>query len=189
MTSVKATVAQEIVDSIIADMKQETNNINNRLVDMLESSVDDYRQEKLSTVMRQLDVVKDQIEKNKLRMESELRFEMSKTLREKRNILFNSFKDELYQSLLDFLKTDTYPDYLNTILKENVQEGDRVILRQEDVDKIEGIYPIKLGNLELGGLKIERNNTILDFSLASRFEDALKTFISESNITLSEVSL
>src|SRR5690554_2780649 len=189
MTSIKVTVAQEIVDSIIADMQQETNNINNRLVDMLESSVDDYRQERYHTMRKQLDVIKDRFEKNKVRMESELRFEMNKTLREKRSILFDSFKKKLYQSLLDFLKTENYHDYLNTILNENYRDGDVVILRQEDFDKIQGLYTMMPGNLELGGLKIERNHTLYDFSLKSRYEDALQTFIAESKITLTEASL
>lgn len=184
MASIKAAVAQDIVDSIIADVKQETDNINNRLVEMLDTQIDEYRVEKLQQFDIKVQKVREERQKVKLKMESELRFDVSQKLRQRRTELFETFNEELKKDVMAFLNSSEYPVYLNRIISDFAQEGDKILIRQEDFDKVDTQLELIPKALEMGGIMIETTQTIRDFSLESRYKDALQTFIAKSNVNI-----
>lgn len=184
MASIKAAVAQDIVDSIIADVKQETDDINNRLVEMLDTQIDEYRSEKTQQYEIKVQKVREDRQKIKLKMESELRFDVSQKLRQRRSELFESFNEALKKDVIEFMNSPEYPAYLNSIIKKYAQNGDKILIRQEDFDKVDTHLELVPKALEMGGVMIETTQTIRDFSLESRYKDALQTFIAKSNVNI-----
>lgn len=182
--SIKAAVAQDIVDSIINDVKEQTEQINNSLMQMLEKSVADYRLERESVVDSKISQFKEEHDKDALRIESELRYQVSQKLRDKRSELYDAFNQELRADVIKFLNSDAYPKYLNTIIEKYGEEGNVIGVREQDKHLIEHDVPIKVMNLEMGGLMIESQTMVQDFSLASRYKEALQKFIAKSNVNI-----
>lgn len=184
MASIKAAVAQEIVDSIIADVKQETEDINLRLVDMLENSIREYRNDKENVMNARIDTLKEAREKEKVKIESELRYEVSQKLRDHRSDLFDAFNQSLKQDVLDFLNSDAYARYLQDSVAKYAKKGDTLVMRSQDVALIQGDYTIREKAFEMGGVMIESEQIVHDFTLLSRYKDALQAFIAKSNVNI-----
>ena len=184
MASIKAAVAQDIVDSIIADVKRETDEINNSLVDMLDKSILEYKNEQYRIMQSKLDIVKEQNEKVMLKRESEMRFEVSQKLRDRRTELFNEFNERLRADVLAFLNSTEYKEYLNEVIKSNYKDGDVVVIRKEDIALLETKCNVRERNFEMGGLMIESQQKVHDFTLDSRYKEALQSFIAKSNVNI-----
>lgn len=180
--SIKAAVAQEIVDSIIKDVQKQTHDINNSLVNMLENNVTKYRNEKTAIVDSKIQQIKDELDKKTLMIESEMRFEVNQKLRKVRSDLFDAFNLELKNEILKFVASPSYDHYLNNLILKHATEGSTIYLRDEDVKRIPKDLKIKVVKLEMGGLKIEIGSTVRDFTLESRYKEALQTFIAKSNV-------
>ena len=184
MASIKAAVAQEIVDSIIADVKKETEDINLRLVDMLDNSIREYRNDKENGVNARLDLLKEAREKEKVKIESELRYEVSQKLRDYRSDLFETFNQSLKAEVLAFLDSAAYARYIQDVVKKYAQSGDTLVLRSQDVALVDGDYTIREKAFEMGGIMIESDQIVHDFTLLSRYKDALQAFIAQSNVNI-----
>lgn len=184
MPSIKAAVAQDIVDSIIADVKRETDEINNSLVEMLDKSIQEYHDEQHRIMNSKLDAIREQNDKAILKKESEMRFEVSQKLRDKRSELFASFNDNLRRDVEQFLNSPDYPKFLNEVINIHYQDGDVVVARKQDIPLITKACSFREKEFELGGLMIESNQRVYDFTLMSRYKDALQSFIAKSNVNI-----
>lgn len=184
MASIKAAVAQDIVDSIITDVKRETDDINNSLVDILDKSIQEYHDEQYRIMNAKLDRIRESNDKTTLKKESELRFEVSQKLRDRRSELFAEFNDRLKTEVVGFLNSSDYANFLNDVVINNYKEGDVVALRKQDIPLITTKCNMREKEFELGGLMIESNQKVYDFTLMSRYKDALQAFIAKSNVNI-----
>ncbi|QIK57668.1 hypothetical protein G7059_07330 [Erysipelothrix sp. HDW6A] len=192
MTSVKAQVTQGIVDTIVSEVRNESNEMNTQFTERLQSQLDEYTQEKKKTFDSKLNLIKDKVSKERSKIESELRFENNRKLRNERSLLLDELKESLTKDILEFINTKEYASYLNQIiqtLKERVNAHDLIVkVRAEDHKLITEDVTVESIELPMGGIICEYQNLVFDYSLKTRFDTAIETFIKNSNVGIVEVS-
>ncbi|CAM4324015.1 hypothetical protein [Erysipelothrix aquatica] len=188
MENIKAKVTQDIVDSIIEDVKRETNDINSHFDKRLQQEVDEYREKKESIINTKLETLRDKADRERFKLESEMRFEVAKALREKRNALLAQFEKELKDDLARFLQSDGYSAYLNGTLDYLESRIDltraKILVRKQDYELLNRKVHAEYADLKMGGLMCEFENSILDFSFETRFKNAMTEFINESKVNI-----
>ncbi|WZU00541.1 hypothetical protein MGH68_13410 [Erysipelothrix sp. D19-032] len=93
---------------------------------------------KESIINTKLETLRDKADRERFKLESEMRFEVAKALREKRNALLAQFEKELKDDLARFLQSDGYSAYLNGTLDYLESRIDltraKILVRKQDYE-------------------------------------------------------
>ncbi|QIK69936.1 hypothetical protein G7062_06390 [Erysipelothrix sp. HDW6C] len=185
MAGEKAKITLEIVDSIVEDVQARTVEINEGFKTQIEEEVRSYRNQKEGALRTQIERIENQAAKEQSKLEAEMRFDVAKKLRAKRAELMKEFSNSLHDDVVAFSHSDQYKHYFESALETLKHEFDlkesTFKVREEDRSFVEGLN-YEITDLPLGGFICEHGKQVYDFTLETRYQDAIKTFIAQSNV-------
>lgn len=187
MSGEKQKMSESIVDSIISEVEATTLKMENEYQNTVQKEIDDYRSQVELSINQKIETIRKREEKKRSTQESELRFSVSQKLRQHRLELYNKFEMDMKNNILKFLESDGYKVYLNDVVKSIQEQGidqegvfkfreqDFKLLKNDQVSCISQ-------DLELGGIIFETKTKVYDYSLLTRFNNAMETFVKESQL-------
>ncbi|AZK44179.1 ATPase [Erysipelothrix piscisicarius] len=186
MAGEKAKVSKEIVNIIDEEARNYTEMSQRAQKEKVDSELSAYKIQVEYSIKSRIRSIKDREEKKRSRVESELRFSVQKRLRMRRQELLDSFGNEIKEKVVHFRKSEDYKNYLDQCLDGlNLDPTLPVVISICREDQL--LFDVKNATiefieLELGGFLCEVGNVVYDYTLDSRFNDAMKYFVQESQL-------
>lgn len=150
--------------------------------EMLEEALSVYRALKEEEYQGKIAQLKETLHTQTMQEHARIEFETSRTLLKKRQSLLDKYRRQLCTHIESFRKTQAYQKYLSDallsvgmdrIIQITVDESDAPLLDSE---------VLLLKPLDLGGVIVETDSEIFDFSLESRLNDAMDYFTNNSKL-------
>ena len=182
MPGEKKRASEEMIEGIFERSSQAVDDLDHGQERQLESVLDSYKLELDQNYIEKTSQLKRHYQSIQKGLEHNIRYENLSELRKFRTELLNEFEQSLRNSLSDYRMTEDYTHYLEDKVSEYAKDEKAVIYL--DVTEIEKLNDkrVQTKKLPLGGIIIEDEHYIYDFSLENKLEQMIKEFIQKSEL-------
>lgn len=181
MSGEKKRVSDEIVNVIDMRAQKAIELLDHGQSEQVDSLLSNYRTSVENQYEEKLKRLKEKQAHLEHRETSALEFGTISELKRYRNELLNEFKVSLEKEVIEFTQDETkYKEYITSILSK-VESGGVVSISSRDLALVEG-FETEVKELRLGGLMYTLDNRLYDFSLETRFNNAMKKFVETSQL-------
>lgn len=168
----KATLA--IINELQKQKEQIILQEHDAVIDTYKQSIEDYKKEIEKMYQDKLKAQETLMSQEIKQVTSSQRYRQMQEMLSYRKELLDQFTDDLKADIERFRSSDAYPVYLDTVL-QSVSNPTLVICDVKDEGFID-FHNITTVTLPLGGIKIETETQIYDFTLKSRLDEAIGKF-------------
>ena len=187
MAGTKKEITQGIVDQIIQEVNHQRDLMQAGYERDVDQEIETYKNEQTLLIEKEIETYRDKRMKEKVKLDSSMKFEVDRKLRLHRIELLESFKQELIEKITQYRNSSKYGEDIRAIIQTHqdiVKDDCLVIVREEDAQFVPTNANVRYESLEMGGIRFEMGNKVLDYTLKTRFEEAIDTFINNSNLEL-----
>lgn len=182
MPGEKKRASREMIQGILERSSQVVDDLDHGQELELESVLEAYRAELDQNYIEKTSQFKRHYQSIQKSLEHNLRYENLSALRVFRTNLLKDFEQSLKTSLSDYRMTEDYRHYLEKKVEEYAKDENSIIyLDQSDSDKLSDPR-IKKKNMAMGGIIIEDDHYIYDFSLDTKLNQMIEEFIQNSEL-------
>lgn len=182
MPGEKKRASEEIIEGIFERSNQAIDDLDHGQERQLESVLDSYKLELDQNYIEKTSQLKRHYQSIQKSLEHNIRYENLSELRKFRTELLNEFEQNLRNSLSDYRMTEDYAHYLEDKVSEYAKDEHAVIyLDESEITKIDD-NRIQTKKLPLGGIIIEDEHYIYDFSLENKLKEMIEEFIQKSEL-------
>lgn len=181
MSGEKKRVSDEIVRVIESRAQKAIELLDHGQSEQVDSLLNTYR----LSVQKQYEEKLKRLKEKQVHLEhreiSALGFGTISELKRYRNELLGEFKASLEEEIMEFTRDEVkYKEYIESVLSK-VEPGGVISISYSDLPLVEG-YQSEVKELRLGGLMYSLDNRLFDFSLETRFNNAIKKFVETSQL-------
>lgn len=128
-----------------------------------------------------LDTLKKELNLALKKESSSLKQALHQSLLEAKQKDFQSFEEEIKEEILIFKNTPEYKTYLEDCIQSVKEDITKIFLDSSDLHYYENAEPL---DLPLGGILIETENKIYDFSLQEKLNKEIKTLQTQTHLNV-----
>ncbi len=182
MPGEKKRASKEMIEGIFERSSQAVDDLDLGQERQLESVLEAYKTELDQNYIEKTSQLKRHYESVQKGLEHNLRYENLSQLRKYRTHLLKDFEQSLKNSLIDYRMTEDYRHYLEKKVEEHAKDDNTVIyLDESNLDKINDART-QSKKMEMGGIIIEDEHYIYDFSLEAKLDQMIEEFIQKSEL-------
>lgn len=176
MAGEKQRAADQITSRIKSYAKEVIQKEHDDQITAIQNELKQYRKDLQKHFDERLKLEEQQFNQSITQKQALQRYEVQQNLLRFRQSLLEAFKQRLITELQDFRKHPGYHDYLKQVIQDTVGDGAAIILLDHDDAGFINDARVQYQSLPLGGIKIEQDQMIYDYSFTTRLEEALEGF-------------